>query len=107
MTERALRKGRPRYFGIHLMIGRRPYAAFGNSTDARQMLECTKAGDGARLLMLVLHDGAKREYAYDRAKGLPDTKVGTFPQTLYDEADKQWWIVTSMKDAGKRIFAFE
>jgi hypothetical protein len=30
------------------MIGRRPYAAFGNSTGDRQMLEYTKAGDGAR-----------------------------------------------------------
>src|SRR5262249_18523495 len=35
--------------GIHLMIGRRPYAAFGNSTGDRQMLEYTKAGGGARL----------------------------------------------------------
>ena len=31
--------------GIHLMIGRRPYFAFGNSTGDRQMLEYTKAGD--------------------------------------------------------------
>ena len=30
--------------GIHLMIGRRPYAAFGNSTGDRQMLEWTGAG---------------------------------------------------------------
>ena len=45
--------------GIHLMIGRRPYAAFGNSTGDRQMLEYTKAGDGARLAMLVLHDDAE------------------------------------------------
>ena len=29
--------------GIHLMIGRRPYAAFGNSTGDRQMLEYTGA----------------------------------------------------------------
>jgi hypothetical protein len=34
--------------GIHMMIGRRPYAAFGNSTGDRQMLEYTGAGDGAR-----------------------------------------------------------
>ena len=53
--------------GIHLMIGRRPYAAFGNSTGDRQMLEYTAAGDGARLKMLVLHDDAKREYAYGPA----------------------------------------
>lgn len=93
--------------GIHLMIGRRPHAAFGNSTGDRQMLEYTKAGDGARLAMLVLHDDAKREYAYGPAKGLPDTKVGTFTQALYDEAKKQGWIVISMKDDWKRVFAFD
>jgi len=93
--------------GIHLMIGRRPHAAFGNSTGDRQMLEYTKAGDGARLAMLVLHDDAKREYAYGPAQGLPDTKVGTFTQALYDEAKKDGWIVISMKNDWKRIFAFE
>jgi phosphoglycolate phosphatase-like HAD superfamily hydrolase len=67
--------------GIHVMIGRRPYAAFGNSIGDRQMLEYTKAGDGERLAMLVLHDDAKREYAYGPALGLPDTKVGTFTHT--------------------------
>src|SRR5262249_3780317 len=41
--------------GIHLMIGRRPYAAFGNSTGDREMLEYTGAGAGTRLKMLVLH----------------------------------------------------
>jgi phosphoglycolate phosphatase-like HAD superfamily hydrolase len=93
--------------GIHLMIGRRPYAAFGNSTGDRQMLEYTKAGDGARLAMLVLHDDATREYAYGPALGLPDTKVGTFTQALYDEATTHGWIVISMKNDWKRIFAFD
>jgi len=92
--------------GIHLMIGRRPYAAFGNSTGDRQMLEYTKAGDGTRLAMLVLHDDAKREYAYGPAQGLPDTKVGTFTQALYDQAKKQAWMIISMKNDWKRIFAF-
>ena len=64
--------------GIHLMIGRRPYADFGNSTGDRQMLEYTQAGGGASLEMLVLHDDATREYAYGPAHGLPDTKIGTF-----------------------------
>jgi phosphoserine phosphatase len=93
--------------GIHLMIGRRPYAAFGNSTGDRQMLEYTKAGEGERLAMLVLHDDANREYAYGPAQGLPDTKVGTITQALYDEAKKKDWIVISMKNDWKRIFAFE
>lgn len=93
--------------GIHLMIGRRPYAAFGNSTGDRQMLEWTGAGAGARLKMLVLHDDATREYAYGPATGLPDSKVGTFTQALYDEAKKNGWSVISMKNDWKRIFAFE
>ncbi len=92
--------------GIHLMIGRRPYAAFGNSTGDRQMLEYTKVGDGARLAMLLLHDDSEREYAYGPAQGLPDTNVGTFTQALYDEAKKQGWVVISMKKDWARIFAF-
>jgi len=92
--------------GIHLMIGRRPHAAFGNTAGDQQMLEYTGAGDGARLMMLVLHDDAKREYAYGPATGLPDTKVGTFSQALYDEAKKKGWTVISMKNDWKKIFAF-
>ena len=93
--------------GIHMMIGRRPSAAFGNSIGDRQMLEYTKAGDGARLAMLLLHDDAEREYAYGPARGLPNTKVGTFPQALYDEATKQGWVVIGMKNDWKRVFAFD
>jgi hypothetical protein len=64
----------------------------------------TRAGDGPRL---VLHDDAKREYAYGPALGLTDTKVCTFTQALYDEAAKQSWVVISMKNDWKRVFAFE
>jgi hypothetical protein len=71
------------------------------------MLEYTGASDGLRLKMLVLHDDAEREYAYGPAQGLPDTKVGTFTQDLYDKAKKDGWIVISMKNDWKRIFAFE
>lgn len=93
--------------GIHLMIGRRPIAAFGNSSGDQQMLEYTKAGNGERLTMLLLHDDAQREYAYGPARGLPDTKVGAFSQALYDQATKGGWIVISVKNDWKRVFAFE
>jgi phosphoglycolate phosphatase-like HAD superfamily hydrolase len=97
--------GKPQ--GIHLMIGRRPYAAFGNSPGDQQMLEYTAAGGGARLKMLVLHDDAEREYAYGPAEGLPDSKVGTFTQELFDEAKRDGWIVISMQKDWKRIFGFD
>ncbi len=88
--------------GIHLMIGRRPVATFGNSAGDQQMLEYTQAGDGARLMVLVRHDDDKREYAYG-----PKSKIGTFPDALMAEAQKRGWIVISMKNDWKRIFAFE
>jgi hypothetical protein len=99
--------------GINLLIGKRPQAAFGNSGTAdlksgdAQMLEWAQAGDRARLMMLVLHDDAKREYAYGPATGLPNTSVGTFSETLLTEATKNAWIIISMKNDWKRIFPFD
>jgi hypothetical protein len=93
--------------GINLFIGKRPYAAFGNTEGDAAMLEWTQAGDGARLMMLVHHDDANREYAYGPGGGLPDTHVGTFSDALMTEANKKGWIVISMKDDWKHIYAFE
>jgi phosphoglycolate phosphatase-like HAD superfamily hydrolase len=98
------RAGKP--VGISLFIGKRPIAAFGNSAGDQQMLEWTQAGKGPRLMMLVLHDDGKREYAYGPADGLPPTRVGAFPESLMDEAGKNGWIVISMKKDWKRVFAF-
>jgi len=98
-------QGKPE--GIHLVIGRVPVAAFGNSAGDRQMLEYAGAGGAGRLMMLVLHDDAQREYAYGPAQGLPGTGVGTFPQQLLDEARAKGWTVISMQRDWKRIFPFE
>ncbi len=62
----------------------------------------TQAGDGARLMMLVHHDNATREYAYGS-----DSKVGTFSQALMDEAKKRRWVVISIKQDWKRVFPLE
>jgi phosphoserine phosphatase len=93
--------------GIERMIGKRPYAAFGNSDGDREMLEWTGAGAGARLRMLVHHDDGQREYAYGPGGGLPDTTVGTFSEALMTEAKARGWWVISMKNDWKRIFAFD
>jgi hypothetical protein len=88
--------------GINSHIGRRPVAAFGNSDGDQQMLEWTQAGGGTRLMMLVHHDDAKREWAYG-AK----SKIGTFSNALMAEAKKNGWKVVSMKNDWKRIFTWE
>ena len=88
--------------GINSHIGRRPIAAFGNSDGDQQMLEWTQAGSGARLMMLVHHDDATREFAYGA-----ESKIGTFSDALMAEAKKDGWTVISMKDDWKKIFAFE
>ena len=87
---------------IELFIGRKPLAAFGNSDGDRQMLEWTQSGPGVRLMMLVHHDDAVREYAYG-----PESKVGTFSDSLMTEAHKQGWNVISMKNDWKRVFSFD
>jgi hypothetical protein len=69
------------------------------------MLEYTKAREHVDLAMLVLH-GAPPQYAHDPARALPDARVGTFTQALYDEAIKQGCVI-SMKKDWKRIFASE
>ncbi len=93
--------------GIDLFIGKRPIAAFGNSTGDAEMLEWTQAGEGSRLMMLVHHDDAKREYAYGPAGELPETHVGTFSDELMAQAKKEGWIVISMEKDWKRIFSFD
>jgi len=99
------KSGKP--VGINTFIGRRPVAAFGNSAGDREMLEWTGAGSGRRLMMLVFHDDAEREYAYGPANGLPNTHFGTFPQSLMDEAKEKGWIVISVKNDWGRVFSFE
>ena len=96
------KEGKP--VGINQHIGHRPIAAFGNSDGDRQMLEYATTGNGLRFGMLVLHDDAKREFAYGPATGLPDSHVGTFSQALYDEAKQRGWVVISMQRDWKTIF---
>jgi hypothetical protein len=93
--------------GINMYIGKRPVASFGNSNGDVQMLQWTGAGDGARLMMLVFHDDAEREYAYGPADGLPNTPFGTFSQSTMDEARNSGWVVISMKNDWSRIFSFD
>ena len=87
--------------GIQMHIGRRPIAAFGNSDGDLQMLQWTAAGKGARLMVLIHHTDAEREWAYDR-----ESHIGRLDKAL-DEANAKGWIVVDMKKDWKIIFPFE
>jgi hypothetical protein len=86
---------------INRFIGRRPFVSFGNSDGDQQMLEWTAGGAGPRLLGLVHHTDAEREWAYDRS--------GSFGRldTAWDEAVRRGWLVVDMKRDWKVIYPFE
>jgi phosphoserine phosphatase len=87
--------------GIHQHIGRRPIAAFGNSDGDFQMLEWATTADGPSLGVIVHHDDAEREYAYDRG-----SKIGGLDKAL-DEADARGWTVVSMREDWRTVFRWE
>jgi hypothetical protein len=84
--------------GIHKFIGRRPLAAFGNSDGDLEMLQWTAAGPGARLMLLVHHTDAQREFAYDR-----QSPIGRLDKAL-NMATRRGWVVVDMQKDWKRIF---
>ena|ERR1700752_3332738 len=86
--------------GIQRFIGRRPILAFGNSDGDQQMLEWTAAGAGAKLMALVHHTDAQREWAYDR-----ESHIGRLDEAL-DEARARKWIVVDMKRDWKQVYPY-
>lgn len=90
------KEGKP--VNIDLHIGRRPVAAFGNSDGDLAMLQYAAGGSGVRLMLIVHHDDAEREYAYDR-----QSHVGRLDKAL-DEAVARNWVVVSMKRDWRTVF---
>jgi len=84
--------------GIHRYIGRRPVLAVGNSDGDFEMLEWTSAGEGHSLAMIVHHDDAKREWAYDR-----ESHIGRLVRGL-DEGPQRGWKIISMKNDWNLIY---
>ena len=84
--------------GIQQHIGRRPIMAFGNSDGDFQMLEWTTSGEGPRFGLIVHHDDAEREWAYDR-----ESHIGKLDKGL-DEGAKRGWTILSMKGEWGTVF---
>jgi hypothetical protein len=85
---------------IQKYIGRRPIAAFGNSEGDLEMLQWTTAGKGARFALLVHHNDATREWAYDRAPS-----IGQLDKA-FNVANEMGWTVVDMKNDWRRVFPF-
>src|SRR5215831_973628 len=83
---------------IGLHIGRRPILAFGNSDGDLAMLRYVKSGRGPRLALLLHHDDAKREFAYDR-----DFHLSPLTEALEKARDYGITLV-SMKQDWKMVF---
>lgn len=85
---------------IHLFMGQRPVAAFGNSDGDLQMLQYTAANPDYRAFgLLVHHTDAGREYAYDShppasGKLVEGLKV----------AQEKGWTVVDIKQDWKTVF---
>jgi len=88
--------GKP--IGIARHIGRRPIAAFGNSDGDFEMLRYTTEGSGLRFGMIIRHDDAEREFAYDR-----ESHIGRLARAL-DAASARGWQVVSMREDWARVF---
>ena len=89
--------GKPSNIDLH--IGRQPLVAVGNSDGDLQMLQYSASSTRPNLQILVHHDDAVREYAYDR-----QSKIGRLDKAL-DEAGARGWTVVSMKSDWKTVFA--
>jgi phosphoserine phosphatase len=89
-------EGKPESIALH--IGRQPILAAGNSDGDLAMMRYAAAGSRPYLNLLVRHDDAKREFAYDK-----ETHVGRLREAL-EEATARGWPVISMKRDWKRIF---
>jgi phosphoglycolate phosphatase-like HAD superfamily hydrolase len=90
------REAKPQNIGLH--IGRRPILAFGNSDGDLAMLRYVKSGPGRRLALLLHHDDAEREVAYDR-----EFRLSPLAEAL-DHADRYGVRVVSMRQDWARVF---
>lgn len=90
------REAKPLNIGLH--IGRRPLLAFGNSDGDLAMMRYAKSGPGARLALLLHHDDAEREVAYDR-----EFRVSPLVEAL-EKAGEYGITVVSMKQDWKSVF---
>jgi len=95
----AANEGEVKVANIQRHLGRRPIFAAGNTAGDREMLEYVLAADGPSLALLIDHDDADREYAYEAQAGTID-----FDGDLVDVGRSLGWTVASIRDDWATVF---
>ncbi len=92
-------EGHAKVVNIQQHLGRRPVLAAGNSAGDREMIEWAAASNGPSLGLLIDHDDADREVAYESV-------AGSFESTerIVDIGRREGWIVVSMRDDWSTVF---
>jgi phosphoglycolate phosphatase-like HAD superfamily hydrolase len=89
-----VRDGKP--INIQRYIGRKPILAVGDSDSDIEMLQFTSDPNQSYLSLLIHHDDAEREYAYD-----------THSQKALRQARQNGWPIISIKNDWKNVFLFQ
>jgi phosphoserine phosphatase len=92
-------EGEAKISNIQIALGRRPVLAAGNSPGDAEMLEYTNSLAGPSLALLVNHDDAEREYAYE-------SLAGTFEasEPVEATAERLGWTQVSMRNDWATVF---
>ena len=93
-------EGAAKVVNIQRELGRRPIFAAGNSAGDREMLEYALASEGPSMALLVDHDDADREYAYE-----PEAVTVDFDGSFTAFGHDSGWTVASMRHDWEQIFA--
>ncbi len=98
--EGAVNEGAAKIANLQVGLGRRPVLGAGNSPGDAEMLEYVAAADGPSLAILVNHDDAEREYAYD-------SEAGSFvaQESVRQTASRLGWTQVSMREDWDVVFA--
>ncbi len=93
-------EGAPKVSNMQMGLGRRPIFAAGNSPGDTEMLEYAMASGAPSLAILINHDDAEREYAYEGEAGSFESE-----RSFTDIGRDLGWTIVSMRDDWNQVFA--
>lgn len=94
-----LNEGNAKISNLQVGLGRTPVLAAGNSPGDAAMLEYTNSLDSPSLALLVNHDDAEREFAYESVAGSFEAA-----ERVEDTAARLGWTQVSMRNDWATVF---